>query len=503
MTATFLRPSFPPNPKGRLFGLCLAGLLLLTSHQGDARPLPEKTKETPAGSSINLANTRLGSTVSDSLGTLPAALVSEGILAQVGDKIILRSELESEVRNTLNQESTAPNSDESQVRCMVFEQMILGKMLQLQAELDSLEISSEEIENQLDRRIRYFAGMLGGQEKIEEFYGKTMPEIREEFKPQIKDMLLSQKMRDKITSDEQITPAEVKAYFEKIPTDSLPLVPAEVELGQLVIKPKPGSENRSLAIEKIQALRERILKGESFATLAILYSQDPGSAREGGQLGFFGRGDMVPEFEAVAFRLKPGEISPVVKSSFGYHIIQLIARRGERINCRHLLIKPSIGSLEQTQARQLLDSVRSLLVNGQINFTDAVRKYSDDPETKAFGGMLPPPQGAGMRWPIDQLTPDLYFAIEKMVEGSYSDVQPYTAAGGETGYRLVLLSKRTSPHRTSLESDYEKIQETALQIKRLDRLNRWIEQKSREIYVRLTDMAPDCPTVKRWNFDAE
>jgi len=282
-------------------------LLLLTSHQGDARPLPEKTKETPAGSSINLANTRLGSTVSDSLGTLPAALVSEGILAQVGDKIILRSELESEVRNTLNQESTAPNSDESQVRCMVFEQMILGKMLQLQAELDSLEISSEEIENQLDRRIRYFAGMLGGQEKIEEFYGKTMPEIREEFKPQIKDMLLSQKMRDKITSDEQITPAEVKAYFEKIPTDSLPLVPAEVELGQLVIKPKPGSENRSLAIEKIQALRERILKGESFATLAILYSQDPGSAREGGQLGFFGRGDMVPEFEAVAFRLKPGE----------------------------------------------------------------------------------------------------------------------------------------------------------------------------------------------------
>ena len=480
-----------------------AGLLLLTSQTGDAYLHPIPTGLNRSGfPSKGLINKDL-SDVSDSLESVPTARYSEGILAQVGDKIILRSELESEVRNTLNQENATEGNNESLVRCMVFEQMILGKMLQLQAELDSLEIPSEEIENQLDRRIRYFAGMLGGQEKIEEFYGKTMPEIREEFKPQIKDMLLSQKMRDKITSDEQITPAEVKAYFEKIPTDSLPLVPAEVELGQLVIKPKPGPENRSLAIEKIQALRERILKGESFATLAILYSQDPGSAREGGQLGFFGRGDMVPEFEAVAFRLKPGEISPVVKSSFGYHIIQLIARRGERINCRHLLIKPSIGSLEQTQARQLLDSLRTLLVNGQINFTDAVRKYSDDPETKAFGGMLSPPQGSGMRWPIDQLTPDLYFAIEKLVEGSYSEVQPYTSAGGETGYRLVLLNKRTSPHRTSLESDYEKIQETALQIKRLDRLNRWIQQKSREIYVRLTDMAPDCPTVQRWNFGTE
>ncbi|MEY3574302.1 MAG: hypothetical protein RLZZ617_900, partial [Bacteroidota bacterium] len=168
-----------------------------------------------------------------------------------------------------------------------------------------------------------------------------------------------------------------------------------------------------------------------------------------------------------------------------------------------LLIKPSIGSLEQTQARQLLDSLRSLLVDGKLNFTDAVRKYSDDPETKAFGGMLPPPQGTGMRWPIDQLTPDLYFAIEKMVEGSYSEVQPYSPAGGEAGFRLVLLRKRTSPHRTSLEEDYEKIQETALQIKRLDRLNRWIDQKSKEIYVRLSDLAPDCPTIRRWNFGVE
>ncbi|NDE62139.1 MAG: hypothetical protein EB038_08070, partial [Cyclobacteriaceae bacterium] len=178
-------------------------MLLLTSRTDGASPLPPKTKETPSLSSPNASAPSTVAKVSDSLETGSEVLVSEGILAQVGDKIILRSELESEVRNTLNQESAAPNQDESLVRCMVFEQMILGKMLQLQAELDSLEISSEEIENQLDRRIRYFASMLGGQEKIEEFYGKTMPEIREEFKPQIKDMLLSQKMRDKITSDEQ------------------------------------------------------------------------------------------------------------------------------------------------------------------------------------------------------------------------------------------------------------------------------------------------------------
>ncbi|MFM7380567.1 MAG: peptidylprolyl isomerase, partial [Bacteroidota bacterium] len=222
------------------------------------------------------------------------AKVSEGILAQIADKIILQSELETEFRNSTDQERQEgrfnPDSGEA-LRCMLFEQMILGKMLQRQAELDSLVIAPEEVDNQLDRRIRHFAGMMGGQERLEEFYGKTMPEIREEFRPQIKDMLLSQKMRDKITADVQISPAEVKAYFAKIPFDSLPLVPAEVEIGQLVIKPKAGLENRSLAMDKIQGLRQRILQGESFATLAILYSQDPGSAREGGQLGFFGRGD--------------------------------------------------------------------------------------------------------------------------------------------------------------------------------------------------------------------
>ena len=441
----------------------------------------------------------------DTLGSSKASVakVSEGILAQIADKIILQSELETEFRNSTDQERQEgrfnPDSGEA-LRCMLFEQMILGKMLQRQAELDSLVIAPEEVDNQLDRRIRHFAGMMGGQERLEEFYGKTMPEIREEFRPQIKDMLLSQKMRDKITADVQISPAEVKAYFAKIPFDSLPLVPAEVEIGQLVIKPKAGLENRTLAMDKIQGLRERILQGESFATLAILYSQDPGSAREGGQLGFFGRGDMVPEFEAVAFRLKPGEVSSVVKTSFGYHIIQLIARRGERIQCRHILIKPPIGSREQSEARSLLDSLRSLLVTDKISFTDAVRKYSDDPETKAFGGMLPPPQGGSMAWPLDQLTPELYYAIEKINEGEYSEVQPYTAAGGEQGFRLILLRKRSTPHRTSLETDYEKIQNTALQIKRIEKLNRWIANKSKETYVRLTPLAPDCPSIRRWNF---
>ncbi|MBM3913837.1 MAG: hypothetical protein FJ351_05265 [Sphingomonadales bacterium] len=441
----------------------------------------------------------------DTLGSTKTSVanVSEGILAQIADKIILQSELETEFRNSTDQERQEgrfnPDSGEA-FRCMLFEQMILGKMLQRQAELDSLVIAPEEVDNQLDRRIRHFAGMMGGQERLEEFYGKTMPEIREEFRPQIKDMLLSQKMRDKITADVQISPAEVKVYFAKIPYDSLPLVPAEVEIGQLVIKPKAGLENRTLAMDKIQGLRQRILQGESFATLAILYSQDPGSAREGGQLGFFGRGDMVPEFEAVAFRLKPGEVSSVVKTSFGYHIIQLIARRGERIQCRHILIKPPIGSREQSEARSLLDSVRGLLVAGKISFTDAVRKYSDDPETKAFGGMLPPPQGGSMAWPLDQLTPELYYAIEKINEGEYSEVQPYSAPGGEQGFRLVLLRKRSTPHRTSLETDYEKIQNTALQIKRIDKLNRWIENKAKETYVRLTPLAPDCPSIRRWNF---
>jgi peptidyl-prolyl cis-trans isomerase SurA len=484
-----------------ILSICLVcGSLLLL---GEAQATPYPSAQSSQAHGYPLASPGSGS--EDSLASIKSNLsrVSEGILAQIGDKIILQSELETEFRNATDQERQEGrfNADSGDaIRCMLFEQMILGKMLQRQAELDSLVIAPEEVDNQLDRRIRHFATMMGGQERLEEFYGKTMPEIREEFRPQIKDMLLSQKMRDKITSDVEISPAEVQAHFAKIPFDSLPLVPAEVELGQIVINPKAGLENRTLAMDKIQGLRNRILQGESFATLAILYSQDPGSAREGGQLGFFGRGDMVSEFEAVAFRLKPGEVSSVVKTAFGYHIIQLITRRGERIQCRHILIKPPIGSREQSEARNLLDSVRGLLVAGKISFTDAVRKFSDDPETKAFGGMLAPPQGGSMAWPIDQLTPELYYAIEKINEGEYSEVQPYAAQGGEQGFRIVLLRKRSVPHRTSLETDYEKIQNTALQIKRIDKLNRWIERKAQETYVRLTPLAPHCPSILRWNF---
>lgn len=418
----------------------------------------------------------------------------DGLVAVVGDKIILKSEVEAEYANWL-QQGNEPND---QMRCVILDQMLTNKLMIRQAEFDSLEVTDEEIDMQIERRLRYFISMIGSREKLEEFYGKTVVEIKEEFKPQIREMILAQKMQEKITANVTISPREVQDYFAKIPADSIPYFDAEVEIGQIVMFPEIGAVQKEFTIEKLNDIRDRILKGENFATLAILYSEDPGSAKEGGSLGFFGRGDMVPEFEAVAFKLRPGEVSQVIRTKFGYHILQLVERRGDRVHCRHILIKPPVGNRELEATRRELDSVRSKIQDGRMTFIDAVRKYSADEESKSNGGMLTNDNAGSNSFTIDQLTPDVYFAIDKLQASQLSDPQPYSAPDGTRGFRIFYLKSRSRPHQANLNDDYARIQSAALNLKRIEQMQDWFMKAKTRTYIKIDDEFGACDNLQRW-----
>lgn len=425
----------------------------------------------------------------------PKGTMVDGIVAVVGDKIILKSDVEAEYANYLQQEGNKPGQA---AKCRIVDQLLTSKLMLRQAEIDSLTVSDDEVEQQLDRRLRYFTQMIGSTEKLEEFYGKSVPEIKDEFRSNIKDQLLTQKMQEQITAKVTISPAEVKAYFKRIPSDSLPFFPAEVEIGQIVIFPEIDESTREFTIDKLNSIRDRILKGEKFTTMAVLYSQDPGSGQQGGDLGFFGRGEMVPEFEAVAFKLKPGEVSPVIKTKFGYHILQMVERRGDRVNCRHILIKPPVSSGELEKARVKLDTLRNQINAGKMAFIDAVRKYSQDEESKQNGGMLMNPNAGSNSFTIDQLTPDIYFQIEKLEPGQYSSPSVYAAPDGSRGWRIFYLKSRTTPHKAGLDTDYDKIQTAALNLKKVEKLQEWFMKAKEKTYIKIEAIYSDCPDLARW-----
>jgi peptidyl-prolyl cis-trans isomerase SurA len=425
----------------------------------------------------------------------PKGKMIDGVVAVVGDKIILKSEVEGEYANYLQQEGNKPSEE---ARCLIVDQMLTTKLMLRQAELDSIEVSEDEVNQQLDRRVRYFISMIGGAEKLEEFYGKSIPEIKDEFRSNIKEQILAQKMQEQITAKVAISPAEVKAYFGKIPEDSIPFFPAEVEIGQIIIFPEVDDATKEFTIDKLNSIRDRVLKGEKFSTLAVLYSQDPGSAQAGGDLGFFGRGEMVPEFEGVAFKLKPGEVSPVIRTKYGYHILQLIERRGDRVNCRHILIKPPVSSAELERARLRLDTISKQLNEGVMTFPEAVRKYTMDDESKQNSGMVMNQNTGGNSFTIEQLTPDMYFQIDKLEPGQYSAPSVYASQGGDRGWRIYYLKSRTTAHRASLDTDYDKIQQAALNLKKIEKLQDWFMKTRSKTYVKVEAEFADCPSLSRW-----
>lgn len=420
------------------------------------------------------------------------------IIAVVGGNITLQSDLETQYVQMLAQ-GYEPDDDS---RCIIFEELLYGNLLLHRAKVDSLDVSDAQVEDELNRRLEYFIAQLGSQEKLEEFYEKSILEIKDEFREIIKEQLLSQQMQQQITGDVKVTPAETRAYFNKIPTDSLPRINTELEIGRIMRRPEITKLQKKEAREKAEELRQRVLDGESFRALAILYSEDPGSAKNGGDLGFFTRGRMVSEFDAVAFRLKEDSVSEVFESDFGFHFMEMLERRGEQINVRHILIKPKTDVEDLEKARLFLDSLHEEIEKGNIDFSEAAEKFSDDEESKMNGGMMFNPMTGAPVFSMEELGsigPRVVFTIEKMKPGDISKPVKTEAPDGKESYNLYYLKTKTEPHIANMKDDYQRIQMAALAEKKNKIAQKWINEKASKTYIRIDDAYKDCPFSHQWD----
>jgi len=422
--------------------------------------------------------------------------VLDQIVAIVGDEVILQSEIELQYQA---QAAVAFMSvSEDQAKCILLEENLYQKLLIDQAKVDSVDISEDQIEDELDRRMRYFTEQIGSEKKLEEYYGKSILEIKSEFRDLVENQLLIQKMKAKTTENIKVTPADVKAYFENIPSDSLPYINSEIEVAQIVKKPPISEEEKERLKGELKDLRKRIINGADFGLLAYMYSQDPGSASKKGELGFVDRGSLVPEFEAVAFNLKGDEVSEMIETQYGYHILQLIERVGEKVNVRHILLTPKVSTEDLNNARNYLDSIQQAMLTDSLTFDMAAEKFSDEEETKMNGGRLRNPQTGASKFEPTELDPMLLFTIDKMKVGQVSDPVLMRMPDGKEAYRLIRLIKRSDPHRASLKEDYQRIQSAALADKQDEAITEWIAKKQGDTYIKINDTYGDCSFTNNW-----
>lgn len=422
-------------------------------------------------------------------------MVIDQVVAVVGRNIILQSDIENQYIQYRLQRGISGTAEE--IRCQILEDLLFQKLLLNQAEVDSITVTSVQVEMEMERRLRFFISELGSQERLEAYYNKSINEIKNELRRLVQDQMLVEQVQMGIMSKVQVTPSEVRAFFRSIPKDSIPMVNTEYEIAHIIKKP-PISIDEKLAVrERLNGIRQRILAGERFSTMAILYSEDPGSARKGGELGLYGRGELFPEFEAVAFRLRDGEISEIVETEAGFHILQLIERRGEYVNVRHILLsaKPSPENLEA--ARIELDSIAELIRGGELSFQEAVRKFSDE-ENKTDKGMLLNPYTGGIRFEAEQLDPQVSFVIDRLQVGEISNAVPMKTEDGKDAFRLLMLKHKTEPHIANLRDDYNRIQGWALGKKRQEALDKWIQNKSKTAFISIIDDFKTCNFQFTW-----
>lgn len=419
------------------------------------------------------------------------------VIAKVGDEYVLLSEVEEQFSYAKEQRKDLPDN----YRCMVLDQIMVNKLLVAQAKIDSLYPKDEELEQQLTARFEKILDYMGGNEQqFIDYYGQTPGAMKESMRDDMRDQIMGDKMKAKVLADVTVTPAEVREFFKNIPKDSLPYFNQEVEISEIVGKAKPNEVQKKLAKDKLTDIREKISSGKvPFEELAKKFSQDPGSGREGGDLGWAKRGKFVPEFEAAAYKLEPGQMSEVIESEFGFHIIQLIERRGNTIHTRHILIKPEVTDDDYLLARHTLDSIRTLLLKDSMSFSYAVKNFGDK-NTQSFhnDGRMTNPASGNNNFETRDLEPDVYFAIDTMKVNSISKPIEVSLPTGEKYYRLVKLISKTTPHKANLLQDYNKIQTATVEQKKNQALVKWIERRSQSTYVMIDAKYRNCPNLDKW-----
>ncbi len=428
------------------------------------------------------------------------AIQIDKVLAVVGDNTILLSDVESQYQQMLNQNQGQPLPEDT--RCNIFDNLLLERLFLSQALLDSVTTSPDEVEAELDRRIKYFISIFGSKEKLEEYYGKSVLELKDDFKDDIEKQLLADKMKGKAFTGLKVTPAEVKDFFDRIPVDSVPYFNSELEIGQIIMFPKVNQYSKDYALKKIQDVRENIVKGGDFSVQAMINSQDDGSARDGGSLGMVERGEMVPEFESVIFKLKEGEVSEVFESPFGFHIAIVDEIRGEKRKARHILVKAQTTPSDLTAVADRMDSILHELRVDSLSWREAVNNFSEDEQSKSVGGLMTNPKTGTTYFEKPDIDGTLILSLDRLKVGEYSDVLGHSTQDrtGEIkkGYRIVWLKTETKPHKANLDQDYSKIQTAAKSEKQQKALEQWIKLHRSKNFVRIDDQMKTCGQIEKW-----
>jgi peptidyl-prolyl cis-trans isomerase SurA len=405
--------------------------------------------------------------------------VVDKIIAKVDNYIVLKSELDKAYLDYVSNGGQGGD----QTRCQFLAILIRNKLMMAKAEIDSIVVSDEEVDQNTDRRIdMILAQYQGSVEELESKFGKSFDQIKLELRDQIREQMVVGEMERTITKDLTVTPSEVKRFFSRIPYDSLPFFSAEIEVAQIVKTATVSEKQKEETKRQLIEIRNRILTGEDFEELAKKYSADPSVASNNGRMGWMGRGQLVPEYEATAFRMKVNEISMPVETEYGFHIIQLLGRRGNEYDSRHILMSPTPSAEDIQVASRYLDSIRTVIIRDSISFQKMAKEHSDDMATKSNGGFFSDDTG-GTRISVDEIDPAVFFAIDTMKVSTISKPLTYRTDQGREAVRILFYKSRMSPHQASLKDDWQKIQTATLNQKKNKVLGKWFDKARRDVFI--------------------
>lgn len=438
------------------------------------------------------------SVADDSTKTVVAAIPETSIVDEViwvvGDEPILKSDVEA----MRLQAEAEGNRFKGNPDCTIPEQIAVQKLFLHQAAIDSIEVTESEVMQGIDNQIERWVQMVGSQEKLEEYQNKTMAQIRNDIHDEYKNTLMVQQMRQKLVEDVTVTPSDVRNYFKGVSEDSIPFVPTEVEVEIITLQPRISIEETNRVKDKLREYTDRVNKGETtFATLARFYSEDPGSARKGGELGYMGRGMLDPAFANVAFNLTdPKKVSKIVESEFGFHIIQLIDKRGDRVNCRHILLKPQVSAEAIEQVKERLDSIGDDIRGGKFSFEEGATFISDDKETRNNHGLMSyfdrETDVLSSRIQMKNLAPEVARAVDTLKVGEVSKAFTMINDKGKLVGAIVKLRNRIESHKATITEDFQVLKNVVLAKRREDVLREWLSDKIKHTYVRMNDRYKDC-----------
>ena len=416
--------------------------------------------------------------------------VIDEVVWVVGDEAILKSEVETERRNA----QYAGRKFDGDPYCVIPEELALQKLFLNQAAIDSIEVSDAEVMNEVEYRINFYISQMGSREKMEEYFYKTYTQIREELREMARREITMQKMQQELMKDVKVTPADVRRYFKELPSDSIPYIPTQVEVQLITIEPEISVEENERIKARLREFTERINSGETtFSTLARLYSEDSGSALQGGETGLTGKGRWVPEFSNVAFNLTdPNKVSKIVETEYGFHIIQLIEKRGDRVNVRHILLKPQAAEEDLMNGLSRLDSIADDIRNNKFTFEDAVINISSDKDTRMNYGLLPNTETGTSKFEMQYLPQEIARAVNTMNVNEISEPFIMRNNKGKEVCAIVKLKSRVKGHKATLAEDFQALKSVVLEKKCSEKIDKWIREKQKTTYVRINEKWRNC-----------